>query len=168
MFLFYTKYAVICYLKRLMNYLIWTLESAATVCTADTASLAASQQREDSFWILLRNSTYTTLGLLALLASVGIILFAVGFALSKTRFFRRMVLSTVQATHQGYTARTYPDSLVGLQGTAQTPLRPAGKATIGGVYYDVTTLGAYVAPGAAIVVTGVVGTSLTVQAIHQV
>ena len=110
---------------------------------------------------------YITLGMLIAVVIIGVLLLIGGAYLSKTRFFRSMTLYTTQDTYQGYTARTYPDSLIGSQGIAKTPLRPAGKATIGGVCYDVKTLGTYVAPGVAVVVTDVVGTSLVVQAIHQ-
>lgn len=122
-------------------------------------------QQENASWRLLEDSMRTVLEALAVLSGIGIILLVGGICLSKTRLLRRMGLFTVQDTHQGYTARTYPDSLIGLQGTTQTPLRPAGKAVICGVCYDVKTLGTYVAPGATVVVIDTVGTSLTVQAI---
>jgi len=109
---------------------------------------------------------YIVLCILAALTGISIVLFMGGVYLSKTRFFHRIALSTTQATHQGYTACTYPDSLIGMQGITQTPLRPAGKVTIRGVCYDVKTIGTYVASGAAVVVTDVAGTALTVQAIH--
>ena len=154
------------YLGGLMDYLTWMLEPTNTACALGTQLLTALQQ-EGSPWSPLEDSISTALGLLTVLAGIGMVLLVGGFFLSKTRFLRRMALSTVQATQQGYTARTHPDSLIGLQGVAQTPLRPAGKAIIRGVCYDVSTLGTYVAPGATVVVTGVAGTSLTVQAIHQ-
>jgi len=157
-----------CYLESLMNYLAWRMLGPVSTAGTLSARLLTALQQEGSSWSPLEDGIRTALGLLTVLAGIGIVLFVGGFFLSKTRFFRRMALSTVQATHQGYTARTHPDSLIGLQGIAQTPLRPAGKAMIRGVYYDVSTLGTYVAPGAAVVVTGVAGTSLTVQAIHQV
>ncbi len=150
-----------------MNYLAWMLGSASTSCALGAQLLTALQQ-EDSSWSPLEDHIHTALGLLIVLAGIGMVLLVGGFFLSKTRFFRRMALSTVQATHQGYTARTHPDNLIGLRGIAQTPLRPAGKAMIHGVYYDVSTLGTYVAPEAPVVVTGIAGTSLIVQAIHQV
>ena len=154
-------------LRVLMNYLAWMLGPASTV-SALGAQLLTVLQQESPPCRPLEDNIRTALGLLTVLAGTGMLLFVGGFLLSKTRFLRRMALSTVQATHQGYTARTHPDSLIGLQGIAQTPLRPARKAMIRGTYYDVSTLGTYVAPGTAVVVTGVAGTSLTVQAIHQV
>lgn len=141
-------------------------ELVSIVRISNTQFLASLQQQGAS-WIT-PDSIRTILSLLYVLVGTGFVLFLGGYYLTNTRFFRRIVLSDVQATHQGYTARTYPDSLIGLQGTTQTPLRPAGKVMIGGVYYDVKTLGTYVASGATVVVTAVSGTSLTVQAIHQV
>jgi membrane-bound serine protease (ClpP class) len=128
--------------------------------------LLTGSQQENTFWSPLEYNIRTVLGALAILSGIGTVLLMGGIFLSKTRLFRRMALSTVQDTHQGYTARTYPDSLIGLQGTTQTPLRPAGKAVIGGICYDVKTLGTYVAPGATVIVIDTAGTSLTVQTIQ--
>jgi membrane-bound serine protease (ClpP class) len=148
-----------------MNYLVWMLGPVSMMRAAGMQLLTGLQQ-ENSSWSPLEDSIYTALGVVAVLGGIGLVMLVGGIFLSKTRLFRRMALSTVQDTHQGYTSRTYPDSLIGLQGTAQTPLRPAGKATICGVCYDVKTLGTYVAPGVAVVVIDAAGTSLTVQAIH--
>jgi len=153
-----------------MNYIAWNLKMTGMLHALSTQLLTGSQQENSSEnplpleYVMM----HAVLGILAALAIVSIVLFVGGMYLSKTRLLRGMALSTVQATHQGYTARTYPDSLIGLEGIAQTPLRPAGKATICGACYDVKTLGTYVAPGVAVVVTSVSGTSLTVQAVHQV
>ena len=161
-------HGVFCYLEALMNCLAWNLGLACILRASDT-HLLTELQREDLSWSPLasENMVRAALFMLAALAGIGIVLFMGGVHLSKTRAFRRMVLSTVQATQQGYTARTYPDSLIGRQGIAQTPLRPAGKVIICDVCYDVKTLGTYVESGTAVVVTDVAGTSLTVQAIRQ-
>jgi membrane-bound serine protease (ClpP class) len=145
-----------------MNYAVLILRLASK---AFGVQLLTGLQQDSSSWSPLENSIRTALSALAVLSAIGIILLVGGICLSKTRFLRRMALSAVQDTHQGYTSRTYPDSLIGLKGTTQTPLRPAGKAIICGVCYDVKTLGTYVAPGAAVVVIDTAGTSLTVQTI---
>lgn len=149
-----------------MNYLVWML-GPGSMMRAVGMQLLTGLQQESFSWSPLEDSIRAALGVVAVLGGIGVVLLVGGICLSKTRLFRRMALSTVQDTRQGYTSRTYPDSLIGLQGTAQTPLRPAGKATICGVCYDVKTLGTYVAPGVAVAVIDAAGTSLTVQAIHQ-
>ena len=83
--------------------------------------------------------------------------------LSRTRFLHEMALPTMLTKDQGYTAQAYPESLIGLQGTSQTPLRPAGKVLIGKGRYDAKTAGTYVASGEKIIVIDIEGTSLTVQ-----
>jgi membrane-bound serine protease (ClpP class) len=151
-----------------MNYVAWTLKPAGGLRALGTQLLIELQQ-EDLSWRLLplEGMIHEVLGIITAVAVISIVLFVGGICLSKTRLFRSMTLSAVQSAHQGYTARTYPDSLIGLKGMTQTPLRPAGKVTIDGVCYDAKTLGTYVASGVAVVVTSVSGTSLTVQAIHR-
>ena len=112
----------------------------------------------------LGRSLYITVWVLAVLAGLGIMPVVVSACLSRSCLFRYMALFQVQATQQGYTARPYPATLIGQAGKAQTPLRPAGKVLIQGKYYDAKTIGPYVAVGTAVVVTGVEGSSLTVQA----
>ena len=150
-----------------MSYLAETLEPTDMARVLNTHFLTMLLP-ESSSWAPIEDNIRATLVILTALAGISVVLFVGGIYLSRTRFFSRMALSEVQATKQGYTARTYPDSLIGLQGTAQTPLRPSGKAKIHGVCYDVKTLGTYVAPGMTIVITDVAGTSLTVQAINEV
>jgi len=106
--------------------------------------------------------------LLTIVAGICILPVVITFYLSTTRIFRRIALPTVQATHQGYTAQTYSANLIGRQGNAQTPLRPAGKVLIGDVYYDARTVGTYIASGATVTVTSVEGTSLVVRVVRQV
>ena len=113
----------------------------------------------------LATSLRVAVVLLAGLAGISV-LFLLGSAwLSRTRFFRRIALWQVQATQQGYTAATYPATLIGQQGTTQTPLRPAGKVCIKGQRYDAISTGIYMPSGTVVVVTEVTGSSLVVQAI---
>jgi len=55
--------------------------------------------------------------------------------------------------------------LIGKIGRAETPLRPAGRAKIGGEYYDVTTQGDMVARGEEIEVIKVRGNNIIVKSI---
>ena len=107
------------------------------------------------------------LGTLIAVTITGILLFIGEICFNKTRLFHSVALHEIQDTHQGYTAQVHSDDLIGLEGLTQTPLRPSGKVLINGVYYDVKTLGNYVAPGVTVVVTDITGTSLVVQTIHQ-
>lgn len=104
--------------------------------------------------------------LLATAAGMSLLLLLGSMYLSKARcFWNRMPLLQVQDPQQGYTAPTYPPTLIGQQGTTQTPLRPAGKVRIKGLRYDAISIGTYMPPGTAVVVTEVAGSSLVVQAI---
>jgi membrane-bound serine protease (ClpP class) len=151
-----------------MNYVVWTLKPAG-VLHALSAQLLIELQQGNLSWssLPLEGVVREVLGIVAAVAVISIVLFVGGICLSNTRLFRSMTLSTVQAAHQGYTACTYPNSLIGLEGITQTPLRPAGKVEIDSVCYDAKTLGTYVASGVDVVVTGISGTSLTVRATHQ-
>jgi membrane-bound serine protease (ClpP class) len=52
---------------------------------------------------------------------------------------------------------------LGLSGTAQTTLRPAGKAEFEGQVLDVVTQGDYIDPGTSIRVVGVDGLRVIVE-----
>jgi membrane-bound serine protease (ClpP class) len=148
-----------------MSYLAETLELTSVVRVL-VAHLLAVLQPESASLGPVEDNIRATLAILAALAGISVVLLVGGTYLSKTRLFGRMALSEVQAANRGYTACTYPNSLIGLQGITQTPLRPSGKAQIHGVCYDVKTQGTYVAPGMTVVVTDIAGTSLTVQAVN--
>jgi membrane-bound serine protease (ClpP class) len=151
-----------------MNYVVWILKPAG-ILRALSAQLLIESQQENISWssLPLEGVIHEALSIVAAVAVISIALFVGGIYLSKTRLLRSMTLSTVQAAHQGYTACTYPDSLIGLEGITQTPFRPAGKVEIDSVCYDAKTLGTYIGPGVGVVVTDISGTSLTVQAIHR-
>ncbi len=149
-----------------MNYLIAVLNLADS----------ADRLYDAFFFIVCRAGTmgespedvaYITVWGLIFLAVLCVLLLAGGVWLSKTRLFGHMALSAEQTAQEGYTARIYPANLIGQQATAQTPLRPAGKAVIGAHYYDVITSGTYVESGATVVVTGTEGSSLTVRPLQQ-
>jgi len=57
--------------------------------------------------------------------------------------------------------------LVGLQGVAETDLRPGGTARIEGLRHSVVALGGYIEPGTPIAVTGVEGTEIRVRALEK-
>ncbi|MHA7878051.1 MAG: NfeD family protein [Bacteroidota bacterium] len=150
-----------------MNYLERILALVNNKHIASMQLLDVLQEISAS-WVTL-DGIHIILGLLYISTGIGVVLFVGGFYLSKKRLLGNMVLSDVQATQKGYTVRTYSDELIGMKGTAQTPLRPSGKVIVRGRYHDAKTLGSFVAAGTTVVVTEISGTSLTVQAVvHQV
>ncbi len=65
---------------------------------------------------------------------------------------RKIVLSENMAAEEGYASHVLDENLVGRQGVAQTDLRPAGFARIGGKRLGVISSGTYIQKGANIVV----------------
>lgn len=132
-----------------------------------TRAMLQTGDQSQKFWLL-----ESVLGMILIVSAIAAILcislFVSGVYLSRTHFFRSWTLYTTQDTHQGYTAQIHSDDLVGSEGITETPLRPSGKALICGLRYNVTTPGTYVAPGVAVVVTNISGTSLVVEAVRPV
>jgi membrane-bound serine protease (ClpP class) len=85
-------------------------------------------------------------------------MFVVTRYLPSTRFGKALVLKTA------ITAKAADiDSLVGRHGVAETALRPAGKATIGGKRVDVVTDGGFLEAGERVVVAEVDGPKIVVR-----
>jgi len=125
-------------------------------------------------------------GLLAIIASIvlaaasvksGLIMLAVALVLAGLlttlafRFFirrgalRHIILSEEERPELGYVAPADQKDLLGLEGTALTPLRPAGVADIGGRRVDVVSEGSYIAAGTALKVIQVEGVRVVVRAL---
>ncbi len=102
---------------------------------------------------------------LTALAGAVILGFISGIYFTKSHFFQRMALQTVQDVRKGYTAQIQMPSLVGKQGVAYTKLRPSGKISIQDKIYDAHTQGNYIAKGAPVLVISNEGTSLIVKAV---
>ena len=91
-----------------------------------------------------------TTTLAAAMVLLVLLAFSLGRYLPKSERFNRLVLVPDLAAADGYTsAETAPD-LVGMTGTALTPLRPAGTADIGGKRVDVVSEGPMIASGASV------------------
>lgn len=105
-------------------------------------------------------ATATTLG--AMVSSF-ILLFFAGVQLTNTQFFNRVALSTVQNRSEGYTAKFRNESLMGMEGTAYTVLRPSGRVQINDEIYDAYTRGEYILKDDPIVVISEEGTTLLVK-----
>jgi membrane-bound serine protease (ClpP class) len=82
-------------------------------------------------------------------------------------FGRRLILDTGMAAGLGWVSS--PDSdqqLLGRTGTATSPLRPAGIATIDGVRVDVVSDGGFIDAGTAVAVTRVDGNRIVVRKVQ--
>lgn len=100
---------------------------------------------------------------LAISVAVALILFRL---LPYTPVGRRLVLSTGMTADAGYVSTPASDfTWLGRQGTAISPLRPAGIAEVDGHRIDVVSDGTYVEAGASIAVTRVEGNRIVVQPI---
>ncbi|MCL5290324.1 MAG: NfeD family protein, partial [Firmicutes bacterium] len=87
---------------------------------------------------------------------------------TKFNFWRRVTLSNRQSRQEGYQApRPELEKLLGQQGVAATPLRPAGAALIDGKRVDVVTEGEFIMPGTPVLVVMVEGTRVVVKAVEK-
>ena len=97
--------------------------------------------------------------LLAVVASVVLLRF-----MTRLPIGRKLVLDTGLAASAGYASAPETDvQLMGKQGVASSPLRPAGIALIDGVRVDVVSNGDAVDAGEAIVVVRVDGNRVVVE-----
>lgn len=72
--------------------------------------------------------------------------------LKRLGFVRKVVLFGGMAAEEGWASHEKGPSLVGEQGIAETVLRPAGYARIGGTRVEVVSQGSYIEKGSAVVV----------------
>ncbi len=98
---------------------------------------------------------------------LGVGIAALGRYLPRTRRFQELVLGTGLSRTQGYTATTAAVQLVGKQGRAVTPLRPAGVVEIDGKRYDVVSSGQFVPAGMAVEVVRVQGSRIEVRPLSE-
>jgi len=81
--------------------------------------------------------------------------------------WNKFVLREKLTTAEGYVSAESKESLVGVQGTSVTPLRPAGTATIGGNRIDVVTEGGFVEINRPVVVVKAEGTWVVVREVKE-
>jgi len=82
----------------------------------------------------------------------------------KTRSWRRLVLDTKESGQEGFrSTRSQLEDLVGKEGVAVTPLRPAGTVLIEEERIDVVTEGAFVERNSRVTVVEVEGNRVVVQ-----
>lgn len=107
--------------------------------------------------------------LYALAAAMGgtlggmILLLVGGSKLPDTRFFKRIALTDTQNRSQGYVSTQISEPLIGKKGIAETVLRPSGKISIDGKFYDAYTRGEYIEKGQSVEVISDEGSSLKVK-----
>lgn len=93
-----------------------------------------------------------------------LLLFFGGMSLANSPFMRRVSLPGTQASSKGYSANQLPAELIGKKGIAETPLRPSGKVSIEGQFYDAYSRGEYIEKGSEVEVLEVGVNSLKVKA----
>jgi membrane-bound serine protease (ClpP class) len=91
----------------------------------------------------------------------------IGKYLPETRLFKNIGLETTTSRKDGYAASDDLQSLIGLEGRALSPLRPAGSSEFGGQKLDVVTRGDYLASGTPIRVVETHGNRIIVEAVSQ-
>jgi membrane-bound ClpP family serine protease len=100
--------------------------------------------------------------IVALVAAIIIIVLAFKY-FGNRGTWNRFILRDRLTTEEGYVSNPEQSHLLGLKGTAITPLRPAGTALINGKRIDVVTQGEFIASGQAIEVTWIEGVRVVVR-----
>ncbi len=120
-------------------------------------------------------ATVTSIVLAAASVKLGMLMLAIALVLAGAlstlafRFFarrgalRHIILSEEERPELGYVAPADRKNLLGLEGTALTPLRPAGAAEIKGQRVDVISEGGFIAAGAVLKVVQVEGVRVIVR-----
>jgi len=109
----------------------------------------------------------TQLGISLLLVGSGIYFLA--RFLPQTSFFKHVMLEKQLTDNEGYTAHS-PDkqSLIGLKGTAVTPLRPGGIGEFeGGKRLDVLSRSDFIASGESIIIAEIQGSRIIVERVKN-
>jgi len=100
---------------------------------------------------------------LATLIGSVVIFFLLARFIPSTPWLNRLVLKTREESAAGYTvARGDAEALVGQEGVALSPLRPAGRAEIAGRVVDVVAEGEFLEPGVRVKVVAVEGNRVAV------
>ncbi|WP_461367965.1 NfeD family protein [Candidatus Darwinibacter acetoxidans] len=87
--------------------------------------------------------------------------------ITQSRFWKRIVLSHSETPQAGYRAPVDFSHLVGKQGVAITPLRPAGTCVIDGQRYDVVSDGGFVTANTRVEVVHTEGTRVVVREVKE-
>lgn len=112
------------------------------------------------------SALYTGQGVRMILVALGVavLLFLLGIRLiRRSPVWSQIILRYAETKDRGYVAPSDEASLVGSSGIAITALRPAGIVEIEGKRMDAVSEGAFIAPGAAVVVAKTEGTRIVVR-----
>lgn len=106
-------------------------------------------------------------GAIRVLGSALVATFVLGLILArflpKSPIFHRLMLDTAETAESGYTASKRNDELVGLRGTAGTPLRPAGIGVFDDRRLNVVARGQFIDKGSPIVIAESHGSRIVVE-----
>ncbi len=99
---------------------------------------------------------------ISLIVSIAIFIYLLRW-LPESAFGRRLAFAGAQLPSQGYVAAHELTELVGREGIAESMLRPAGVASVGGIRYQVQTEGDFIPPQTKIIVHRVQGSTIVVK-----
>ncbi len=99
---------------------------------------------------------------LAILVILAVVLTIVLYSASKGRLSRSLILKESTSRESGFTGTEDMEYLLGKEGVAATPLRPAGCADLDGVRLDVVTRGEFIEKGERVRVIEVEGNRIVV------
>jgi membrane-bound serine protease (ClpP class) len=102
------------------------------------------------------------LKVLVSVVGTGTVVLLLGRFLPRSRFVNRLALAAATTAADGYTAAPDTSGLVGLTGTALTPLHPSGAARINGQRRDVVTAGEFIDAGEPVAIVEAHGNRLVV------
>ena len=115
------------------------------------------------YYAYVKLGTWPALSALIVSLIFGGVLIAI---IARTRSWSRLILEAREDVSEGFRSSSHElEKLVGQEGRALTPLRPAGTAEIGDRKVDVVTEGAFVERGTRVVVADVQGHRVIVRSI---
>ena len=94
-----------------------------------------------------------------------LLLFFGGMSLANSPFMRKVSLQSTQASGEGFTSNQLSSAMIGKRGIAETSLRPSGKVSIEGEFYDAYSRGEYIEKGTQIEVIEMGSNSLKVKSV---
>ncbi len=94
-------------------------------------------------------------------------LFGLGKYIPRSDRFAQLVLQPNLGSKEGYTSSFTRAELMGVRGTALTPLRPSGAVDVDGDRIDVVTAGDWIAAGTEVEIVRVQGSRVEVRAVRE-